>query len=161
MTQSEVKSEADVNKQVRPVRKTIEVDCPRDQAFEIFTARISDWWPLATYSISQERAASCGFEPRVGGKVYEVRDDGQRFEWGTLLAWDAPRRIAMTWHPGYEEDKAQKVEVQFHQLGSRTRVELVHSGWEVLGEKAEESRNSYEGGWEEVLKQRYAQACRR
>ncbi|HSR67238.1 MAG TPA: SRPBCC domain-containing protein [Acidobacteriota bacterium] len=160
MTESRVETEVEERGQLGPVHKTIEVDCPRQKAFEIFTARMADWWPLSTHSVSLDRAAFCGFEPRVGGQLYEERDDGRRFQWGTVLAWDAPRRIQVTWHPGYEEDRAQRVEVRFHEDGSRTRVELIHSGWEVLGERAQETRQGYDSGWDAVLNLHYLPACR-
>jgi hypothetical protein len=41
--------------------------------------------------------------------------------------------------------------VRFSAEGSGTRVELVHTGWERLGERAGEVRARYDTGWEPVL----------
>jgi uncharacterized protein YndB with AHSA1/START domain len=143
---------------LEPVRKSVTVARPAAEAFEIFSAGISSWWPLDTYSISQARAKSCAIEPRVGGEVYEVRDDGERFAWGRVLAWEPPRRFVMTWHPGHDPTTAQELEVRFVPEGGKTRVELEHRGWQKLGAQASEMREAYDGGWEAVLGKHYVEA---
>lgn len=132
---------------------------PLAEAFEVFTARIGSWWPLHAYSISLARAASCAIEPRVGGEVYEVRDDGERCPWGRVLAWEPPRRFVMTWHPGHDPATAQELEIRFSAEAGGTRVELEHRGWQALGGAAREARESYEGGWEAVLGRHFVEAC--
>jgi uncharacterized protein YndB with AHSA1/START domain len=144
---------------IGPLRKSVSVRRSPAEAFEIFTAGISGWWPLAKYSISQSRAMSCAIEPRVGGDVYEVRDDGERCLWGQVRAWEPPRRFVITWHPTGTPDTAQEVEVRFLSEGSGTRVELEHRGWAKLGERARAVRESYEGGWAVLLGKHYLEAC--
>ena len=107
-----------------PVRKTISVGCSAERAFSIFTDGISRWWPLKKLSLSQARAVSCAIEPRLGGAVYEVADDGARIQWGEVLVWDPPSRLVMSWHPGSPPDTAQEVEVRFTLQGAGTRVDL-------------------------------------
>ena len=142
-----------------PVRKTISVGCAPERAFSIFTDGISRWWPLKTLSLSQARAVSCAIEPRLGGAVYEVADDGVRIEWGEVLVWEPPSRLVMSWHPGSPADTAQEVEVRFTPQGAGTRVDLEHRGWEKLGERAAEARSNYDGGWVLVFETLFAQAC--
>ena len=144
---------------IDPVRKTISVGCTPERAFSIFTDGISRWWPLKKLSLSQARAMSCAIEPRLGGAVYEVVDDGGRIEWGQVLVWDPPSRLVMSWHPGSPADTAQEVEVRFTPQGAGTRVDLEHRGWEKLGERAAEARSNYEGGWVLVFETLFAQAC--
>lgn len=143
---------------LEPVRKSVTVARPQQQAFETFTAGIGRWWPLRTHSIGEERACSCTIEPRVGGDVYEVDDQGARSPWGRVLAWEPPRRFVMTWHPGRAPDTAQEVEVRFVPDGTGTRVELEHRGWQTLGDRARATRDGYESGWLAVL-DRYVAAC--
>jgi uncharacterized protein YndB with AHSA1/START domain len=145
---------------IEPLRKTIEVACPPELAFEIFTARIHTWWPLATHSIGQERARTCAIEPRVGGRVYEVHDDG-RAVWGTVLAFEPPSRLLVTWHPGREPGTAQEVEVRFVPSAHGTRVELEHRNWQAYGRDAAEAREGYDNGWQGVLHDHFAAACLR
>jgi uncharacterized protein YndB with AHSA1/START domain len=143
---------------LEPVRKSIVVRCGVEAAFDLFTARIGTWWPLRDYSVSQERVRTCAFEGRVGGHVYEVDADGERCTWGTVRAWEPPRRVVFSWHPGRAADTAQEVEVRFVPEGSGARVLIEHRGWDVLGPEAEPTRRGYDQGWEGVLA-RYVEAC--
>jgi hypothetical protein len=43
-------------RRVEPVRKSITVDASVEHAFEIFTERMSDWWPVKTHSVHEELA---------------------------------------------------------------------------------------------------------
>ena len=136
---------------LEPVRKSVSVPRGARDAFDIFTRRIERWWPLAKYSCTHERARTVAIEPRVGGLVYEERDDGERFPWGRILVWDPPNRFVMTWHPGRDPDAAQEVEVRFTAEGSATRVDLEHRNWQKLGADAAKVREAYDGGWPGVL----------
>lgn len=145
---------------LEPLRRSVTVERPPAEAFDIFTARLGRWWPLDRFSLGQERARSCAVEPRVGGEICEVRDDGERSAWGTVLLWDPPHRLVMTWHPGHPAETAQEVEVRFTAQGAGTLVELEHRGWAKLGARAREARESYAGGWAAVLGESFAGACR-
>jgi uncharacterized protein YndB with AHSA1/START domain len=136
---------------LQPVRKSVTVRLPRERAFELFTARIHEWWPLRTHSIGQADAQTVVFEGREGGRVYERTAAGMEHQWGTVLAWTPPDRILMTWHPGNAAHEAQRVEVRFFPVAGGTRLELTHAGWEALGDRATDYRSNYEGGWEGVL----------
>jgi uncharacterized protein YndB with AHSA1/START domain len=134
-----------------PLRKSVTVRRTAAEAFDVFTSGIARWWPLEKYSISQERARSCAIEPRVGGEVYEVNDDGERLPWGRVLVFEPPARLVVTWHPGREAETAQELEVRFSDTPEGALVELEHRGWAALGDLAKKSRPSYAEGWEHVL----------
>jgi uncharacterized protein YndB with AHSA1/START domain len=133
---------------------------PPAEAFRIFTEQIADWWPLQAYSVSEARATACRIEPRVGGAVYEVRDDGERFAWGRVLLWEPPLRFAMSWHPGADPETAQEVELRFEPEAEGTRVLLEHRGWQKAGAAARELRDVYDGGWQNVLARHFLEAAR-
>ncbi|WP_437675546.1 SRPBCC domain-containing protein [Sorangium sp. So ce131] len=134
-----------------PIRRSLVVPLSQADAFDLFVRRIADWWPLATLSVTRE-AVSCHIEPSVGGRVFERARDGTEALWGTVVAWDAPWRLSFTWHPGRAPGSAQEVEVQFVEVvAAQTRVEVVHRGWERLGERAADFRARHEGGWQAVL----------
>src|SRR5262249_32277363 len=97
---------------------------------------------------------SCHVEPRRGGRVFERGRDGREEEWGRVLLWDEPRRVAFTWHPGMPEETATEVDVSFRSLGEETLVELEHRLWERMGERGAFVRSLYEGegGWPGVLR---------
>ena len=141
------------------LRKTVEVAAPPERAFHLFTDGMAEWWPLATHSVGEERAETVVLEPRVGGRIVERTRDGEEHVWGTVTAWEPPGRVAFTWHPGRGADTEQDVEVRFEPSGSGTRVELVHTGWERLGDRAAAVYANYDRGWDLVLGERFGAAA--
>src|SRR5690606_32700248 len=57
---------------IEPVVKVRTVAIPVERAFELFTRRMGEWWPLATHSIAGTDVTALRFEERVGGRVTEV-----------------------------------------------------------------------------------------
>ena len=142
-----------------PVIKSLVVALDPPAAFELFTAGLTRWWPLATYSCAGAVAREVTIEPRVGGRVIEYANDGSAAPWGTVLAWEPPNRFAMTWHPQTDPAQATRLEVRFSGADEGgCRVELAHDGWEARDEAAAAVRERYDGGWIAVL-QRYAAAA--
>jgi hypothetical protein len=45
------------------------VPAATERAFELFTAGIGEWWPLATHSVGQDQATSVVFGEGVGGNI--------------------------------------------------------------------------------------------
>ncbi|MCM3876991.1 MAG: SRPBCC family protein [Thermoanaerobaculia bacterium] len=145
-----------------PLERSVTVPKSPADAFRIFTVGIATWWPLSKFSVSHGKAKTaktCAFEPFVGGEIYEVDENGTRCAWGRVVAWNPPSRVAFTWHPGGEPAEAQDIEVTFRNDGKATRVTLVHSGWQRLGEKGASAREGYGEGWGFVLGEAYATAC--
>lgn len=136
---------------ITPVRKTIEVGCAPERAFEVFTAEIGTWWPLGEKSMLDGRATNCTFGTAVGEEIYETAPDGSRGVWGRVLVWDPPRRVSFSWKPNTNDLPPTEVDVTFEASDGGTTVTLVHSGWERLGEVAEQTRAGYDTGWVSVL----------
>ncbi len=144
---------------LEPVRKEVEVRRSPADAFRMFTEELSSWWPLATHSVCREKAVRCAFEGRVGGELYEEDTQGGRHVWGTVSVWEVPHRLAFTWHPGRGAETAQQVELRFRATETGTLVELEHRGWEVLGDKATETRQGYDSGWEILFVETFGAYC--
>ena len=140
---------------IAPVKKVVTVGQSVEDAFRIFTDQIGSWWPLDSHSMGGENAVSCGMDGAVGGHVFEELADGTRLNWGEVLTWDPPNRLAFTWQLNRTPEEAQIIEVTFAATESGTRVELTHSGWERLGAQAAEVRAGYASGWEFVFVERY------
>src|ERR1700729_1347538 len=98
---------------IEPVRKTVTVPASPQRAFELFTAGISEWWPLATHSVGQDQAAGVVFGEGVGGEITESLADGTASVWGTGTRWEPPRLVAYTWHAGTPAAEASSVEGTF------------------------------------------------
>lgn len=135
---------------IEMVRKTVSVGCAVEEAFRIFTADASSWWPVESHSIHQT-VSEIVFEPEVGGEVYEVSTSGERGHWATVLEWEPPSRLVLAWNILNAEAAPTEVEVRFLPDGEGTRVELEHRGWERLTEAGEAKRSSYDTGWDFVL----------
>ncbi len=128
------------------IRKTVLVDFAPAEAFERFTTRVSSWWPTATHSYAHEHVTGVVFEPRVGGTLHEVTDDGTA-PWGRITAWEPPHRLALEWLIG--TCAGTEVEVRFSPEGPGSRVELEHRGWENVA--ATTGFHGYDEGWDAVL----------
>ena len=135
---------------IEPVRRSIMVDCPMDEAFRVFTAELSSWWPLLTHSIHAERAREVVFEEREGGEVYELSETGEKAHWADVLAWEPPSRVVLDWKVNPDRPSTE-LELRFAAEDGGTRVDLEHRGWERLGEEGPEAREGYNGGWVVVL----------
>ena len=141
---------------VPPVVKTITVRVAPARAFEAFARDFGRWWPLASHHVGTVQAAvDCVIEPRAGGRVFERDAAGQETVWATVLAYEPPHRLAISWFAGKTPNVAQRLELRFMAESDGTRVELTHSGWEALGEAAQSTRGSYDKGWVMVFEQRY------
>ena len=137
---------------VEPLHKQLKVGLSAEQSFRLFTEGINKWWPLPTHSVGEEQAESCYFEGWVGGRIMEVLKDGSESEWGKVSVWKPYQLVKFHWYPGRTADTAQEVTVSFNELeGGGTLVELVHIGWETLGERAQATRTGYDTGWDFVL----------
>jgi hypothetical protein len=143
----------------RNVRKSILVRAPIAHAFKVFTEQFDTWWPR-THHIGKVEPYKAILEPREGGRWYERGADGSECDWGRVLAWAPPTRVAVSWHLdanyGYNPDpaRASRVEVTFHDEGNgTTRVELVHSEFERHGDDWEKVRASVgsQGGWTTII----------
>ncbi|HEU4521512.1 MAG TPA: SRPBCC family protein [Thermoanaerobaculia bacterium] len=140
-----------------PILMSVLVPLSPAGAFELFTARIGEWWPLATISIASANGGTCFIEPFAGGRVFERANDGGEHEWGNVVAWEPPHRFAMTWHPGGKA--TTEVEVRFTAADEGTFVELEHRGWEAFGEDADSARDNYANGWPLVFTRCYGEAA--
>jgi uncharacterized protein YndB with AHSA1/START domain len=125
------------------IQKTVLVDFTPEEAFELFTARIASWWPVRTHSYGGDAVKNVVCEPKVGGRVYEVRDDGEQ-DWARVVAWEPPHRLLLEWQIG--EASGTEVEVRFSPEGPGARVELEHRGFATST-----PRGHYDSGWEVVL----------
>jgi uncharacterized protein YndB with AHSA1/START domain len=126
------------------IRKTVLVDFAPAEAFDLFTAGIASWWPVRTHSYGGDAVKNVVFEPEVGGRVYEVREDGEQ-DWGRVRSFDPPNGFLLEWLIG--EACGTEVEVTFAPEGPGSRVVLEHRGF-----SSSEPSERYAGGWDVVLR---------
>jgi len=128
---------------VNSVRKAISLNAPQDVAWRVFTEKIGTWWPLASYKIGKVNAVAAVIEPRVGGRWYERGEDGSTCDWGSVLAWEPPSRLLLSWdiNADWQYDPALKTELEIRFIAEDkdlTRVELDHRKLDRYGTRRDE-----------------------
>ena len=104
--------------QAAVARKTVRVQVPVKRAFSVFAEQMETWWPAA-HHIRAQPFQAIFVEPRVGGRWYERDAHGNVCDWGQVLAWAPPHRVAFSWRLGpdfkFNPDlaKASEVEIRF------------------------------------------------
>ncbi len=143
--QARAREENMVIEQEVVVAKTTLVQAPLAVAFEVFIAQ--DWWPVETHHLAHPPGREVVLEPFAGGRWYERAADGTDTDWGTVLAWQPPYRLLLTWQVSpdwtYEPDPAcgSEIEVTFTPEGPhQTRVDFTHRHLERYGQQAERMR---------------------
>ena len=76
---------------------------------------------------------------------------GVEHDWGEVLAWEPPHRLAYLWHLGTDRSRATEVDISFTGDTSATTVTITHRGWERLGTDAPAWRQRNLGGWSGLL----------
>jgi len=142
------------------IRHHVTVPVPPGRAFDLFTGRMGDWWPRE-HQIGTSPKAGIAVEPRLGGEVRELGEDGSECLTGRILVWEPPSRVVISWQitarwaPEPDPSRASDYEVVFTDLGDgTTRVDVEHRHLERHG--PEDGRSiaaavDAEQGWLRVL----------
>jgi hypothetical protein len=134
-----------------PIRLAFDVECRVEHAFQVWTGRISRWWP-ADHSVTGEDGLTVVLEGRPGGRIFERTTSGAEHDWGQVTIWEPPNRFGYLWHLRQDPTTPSEVEIRFLPEGkARTRVEIEHRGWERMGADAELGRERNLGGWSTLL----------
>ena len=93
------------------------------QAFELFTTRISDWWPPQSRHV---RGSGSRLYLLPEGRFYEQGVDGEEFELGRVLEWEPGKRILCHFYVATGIERPTLVEIRFESEASGTRVTVTH-----------------------------------
>ena len=114
------------------VTASIDVDAPKQRAFEVFTRDFGAFKP-ADHNLLAVPIAETVVETYVGGHIIDRGTDGSECRWARVLAYEPDDRFVFSWDisPQWqiETDAARtsEVEVTFTALAAdRTRVEIEH-----------------------------------
>jgi hypothetical protein len=141
---------------IAPVCKSVRVKANQTHAFEVFTAGLDRWWPRKA-SVGAAPMKAVMIEPHLGGRWYEVGEDGSEATVGKILLWDPPNCFIVSWdinsHWKPDTTVGSEVEVRFVAEGpDATLVELEHRKFERMGTEAGASlRKDVDGGWSGIL----------
>jgi len=149
------------------VRKSVIVAAPLAVAFEVFTAQIESWWPMASHHVGEAECAAVVIEPRPGGRWFERGANGVECAWGQVLVWEAPHRVVLVWQLSaqfrFDPSIHTEVDVRFTAVGDgTTRVKLEHRGLKAYGADAMAMHDAFSSpsGWNGML-EHYAQVAGR
>lgn len=135
------------------LRHEVVVAVPQQAAFDAFVQL--DRIKPREHNLLTVPIAETVVEPRVGGGIIDRGTDGSTCQWGTVLAYDPPRRFTFSWNIGPDWqvvddlDRVSEVDVTFTPDGDGTRVVLVHRHLERHGQGWEAVRDGVDaaGGW--------------
>src|SRR5215203_6486606 len=99
--------------------RTIDLACPVDHAFEIFTGQIDLWWPRGH---RKDADAAMVFD---GKQIIERAADGREWTMGRVAEIDPPRFLALDWFPG-SPAAPTSVEIRFAENASGTTITVTH-----------------------------------
>lgn len=139
------------------VVRSVSVPLAQARTFELFTTRMTDFWPKE-HSIGSAEIAEVVVEPHTGGRWLERGVDGSECQWGRVASWDPPRGVVLLWQIGanwqFDPEFETEVEVTFtEEPGDRTRLELRHRNLQRYGDATEQMWAIFDDpkGWEGTL----------
>jgi hypothetical protein len=139
------------------VVRSVSVPLSPARAFELFTTKMTDFWPKE-HSIGNSEIADVVVEPRTGGRWFERGIDGGECQWGRIASWEPPRKVVLLWQIGadwrFDPAFETEVEVTFtEESPDRTRLDLRHCNLQRYGDNAEQMRAIFDDpkGWAATL----------
>jgi hypothetical protein len=133
-----------------PIVVEFDVMTSPQHAFDVWTSKPSMWWPRS-HTLTQDPDLTVVFEGFAGGRIYERGSDGAEHEWGEILVWEPPLRVDYLWHLFFERSEATEISVTFTEIDNGSRVRLVQTGFEKLGDEVgTERRRRTNHAWLEV-----------
>jgi uncharacterized protein YndB with AHSA1/START domain len=142
---------------MEPLELVFDVACSPQHAFDTWALDTARWWP-ASHSVSSDPGLIVTLEPWAGGRIFERTPSGDEHDWGQVLEWEPPERLAYSWHLRQDRDDATRVEITFSGSEQGTAVRIVHSGWERLGAKGSDLRDRNRASWDGLLPW-FVEAC--
>ena len=138
------------------IRREVTVPLAPERAFDLFTRRMTEWWPSA-HHIGSAPIAEIVVEPFEGGRWFTRHEDDSETSTGYVETWDPPERLVLTWQITaeweYDPRLITRVELTFTAVEDGTRVALEHRDLQSYGPAADKMRETFEqpGAWEGTL----------
>lgn len=99
--------------------RTIDLACPVDHAFDVFTNKIDLWWPRGH---RKNRDASLTLSDDA---LVERSPDGSEWIMGRVAEIDPPHLLSLDWFPG-SPAAPTSVEIRFAESAAGTTITVIH-----------------------------------
>ena len=127
--------------------RSIDLACPLDHAFDVFTTRIDLWWPRGH---RKTRDGRLRLEAVAGGALVDRAPDGSEWTIARVTAIDPPLLLALDWYPG-SPAAPTSVEVRFAASGDGTTIIVTHRPLLKTKSIWPQRVALFTAGWEAVL----------
>jgi hypothetical protein len=117
-------------------------------AFELFTSRTGEWWPVDRRH-SQDPASEIFLLET--GRFYERARDGREVELGRVRYWQRPHRILLDFYIATGRENPTEVEITFVARGAGTQVTVTHRAKPESEALWDERAPRYGRSWDAVL----------
>ena len=129
------------------LEKSILLQRTPNEAFRLFTERISAWWPQS-HRPAKDPASVLFLEP---DRFLERASDGREIQLGRVLSWEPPHRIALDFFIGTGPTQPTSVEITFKPEADGTRILVSHQSKPESEALWSLRAPTFEKSWETVL----------
>ncbi len=130
------------------ISKSVLLPLPPAQAFELFTARIGQWWPEDRRHLNDPNSELFLLEI---GRFYERASDGTELELGRVRLWESPHRVVLDFFVGTDAGHPTEVDIRFEAAAEGTRVSVSHRSSESSAELWDKRAPIFGRSWDAVL----------
>jgi uncharacterized protein YndB with AHSA1/START domain len=125
------------------------IAAPPERVWQALTAETARWWPAHFFSSAD--AQRFVLEPRVGGSVYEDWGNGAGAEWGRIVVFQPPERLAWAgnhFSPSGSDWGRYFLNLLLREEEGRTVLTVQDSAFGLLSDA---TGLSTEAGWRELF----------
>jgi uncharacterized protein YndB with AHSA1/START domain len=130
------------------IQKSVLLRCPPKEAFQLFAARISEWWPTS-HRLTKDPESELFLEP--SGRFWERARDGREMELGRVRVWEPPHRLTLDFYLGTSAAQPTAVEVTFIAENDGTLVTVHHQAKPESQDLWNQRAPIFERSWQAVL----------
>ena len=125
--------------------RTIDLACPVEHAFDVFTGKIDLWWPRGH---RRNRDASLSLDDKA---LVERAADGSEWIMGKVTVIEPPHLLSLDWFPGSPASPTS-VDIRFAATSSGTTITVTHRALSPAAAEVWPQRVAlFTKGWETVL----------
>lgn len=128
------------------VEQEVFIQAAPAQVFAALTTTPAAWWG-APYLIT-DNPKTIKLEPRVGGRFFEVSNDGGGYLWAVVTAFRPGAALELTGPLGMANAVHSVLNLQVEAKDAGTIVKLSHR---AMGEISPEQQANYNAGWQDLI----------